>query len=150
MNVDVNRLIDAGRWTVFQKLLIAGTALTIILDGIGNQLLATVIPDLMKEWTLQRGDFSTARLAVGMALILICVVMGAAINAVQVSLYALAGPRHFVLFLGLGRGDGVGVDYAGLDPEACRAGVGGRRWGKWRLSPGKCRSCGRATLREQA
>jgi len=60
MNVDVNRLLDEGRWSTFQKLLIAGTALTIILDGIDNQLLATAIPTMMKEWTLKRGDFSTA------------------------------------------------------------------------------------------
>jgi MFS transporter, AAHS family, 4-hydroxybenzoate transporter len=58
--VDVGDVIDKGSWTAYQKLLILGTALTIILDGIDNQLLGNAIPSLMKEWSLQRGDFSTA------------------------------------------------------------------------------------------
>jgi AAHS family 4-hydroxybenzoate transporter-like MFS transporter len=58
--VDVGQLIDDGQWTTYQKLLIAGTALTIILDGIDNQLLGNAIPSLMKEWSLQRSAFSTA------------------------------------------------------------------------------------------
>jgi hypothetical protein len=36
------------------------TALTIILDGIDNQLLGNAVPSLMKEWNLPRGAFSTA------------------------------------------------------------------------------------------
>ena len=58
--VDVSNLIDEGSWTTYQKLLIVGTALTIILDGIDNQLLGNAIPSLMKEWSLLRGAFSTA------------------------------------------------------------------------------------------
>jgi AAHS family 4-hydroxybenzoate transporter-like MFS transporter len=58
--IDVGNLIDEGRWTTYQKLLIVGTALTIILDGIDNQLLGNAVPSLMKEWTLPRGAFSTA------------------------------------------------------------------------------------------
>src|SRR4030095_10479070 len=58
--VDVSNLIDEGSWTTYQKLLIVGTALTIILDGIDNQLLGNAVPSLMKEWGLQRGAFSTA------------------------------------------------------------------------------------------
>jgi AAHS family 4-hydroxybenzoate transporter-like MFS transporter len=58
--IDVGNLIDEGRWTTYQKLLILGTALTIILDGIDNQLLGNAIPSLMKEWSLPRGAFSTA------------------------------------------------------------------------------------------
>src|SRR5262245_28575010 len=60
MTVDVGDVIDKGSWTAYQKLLILGTALTIILDGIDNQLLGNAIPSLMKEWSLQRSDFSTA------------------------------------------------------------------------------------------
>src|ERR687883_422608 len=58
--VDVGTLIDEGRWTTYQKLLILGTALTIILDGVDNQLLGNAVPSLMKEWSLTRGAFSTA------------------------------------------------------------------------------------------
>jgi len=57
--VDVGQVIDEGRWTTYQKLLILGTALTIILDGVDNQLLGNAVPSLMKEWSLPRGAFST-------------------------------------------------------------------------------------------
>ena len=60
VTVNVGNVIDEGSWTTYQKLLIAGTALTIILDGIDNQLLGNAVPSLMKEWGLQRGAFSTA------------------------------------------------------------------------------------------
>lgn len=55
--IDVARVLDEGRWTGYQKLLIFGTALTIILDGIDNQLLPNAIPKLMEEWGRPRGDF---------------------------------------------------------------------------------------------
>jgi AAHS family 4-hydroxybenzoate transporter-like MFS transporter len=55
--VDVGAAIDEGRWTGYQKLLIFGTALTIILDGVDNQLLPNAIPTLIDEWGRPRGDF---------------------------------------------------------------------------------------------
>src|SRR2546427_12844014 len=57
--IDVGYVIDEGRWTTYQKLLILGAALTIILDGVDNQLLGNGVPALMKEWSLPRGAFST-------------------------------------------------------------------------------------------
>src|SRR5262245_27407418 len=60
VTVNVGEVIDEGSWTTYQKLLILGTALTIILDGVDNQLLGNAIPSLMKEWSLPRGAFSTA------------------------------------------------------------------------------------------
>jgi MFS transporter, AAHS family, 4-hydroxybenzoate transporter len=62
--IDVGRVLDEGRWSGYQKLLIAGTALAIILDGTDNQLLGNVIPTLMKEWSLPRAAFATV-LAIG-------------------------------------------------------------------------------------
>src|SRR5215204_4007762 len=47
---DVGAAIDAGRWTGYQKLLIFGTALTIILDGVDNQILPNAIPYIAPEW----------------------------------------------------------------------------------------------------
>ena len=47
--IDVGAAIDAGRWTGYQKLLIFGTALTIILDGIDNQILPNAIPYIAPE-----------------------------------------------------------------------------------------------------
>jgi AAHS family 4-hydroxybenzoate transporter-like MFS transporter len=62
--VDPGRLIDEGRWSGYQKLLVAGTALTIILDGIDNQLLPNAIPTLIREWGQPRSAF-TNTLAIG-------------------------------------------------------------------------------------
>jgi AAHS family 4-hydroxybenzoate transporter-like MFS transporter len=58
--VDVGAVLDEGRWTGYQKLLIFGTALTIILDGVDNQLLPNAVPALMAEWGRERADFTTA------------------------------------------------------------------------------------------
>jgi AAHS family 4-hydroxybenzoate transporter-like MFS transporter len=63
-SLNVGALLDAGAWSGYQKLLIAGTALTIILDGADNQLLPNALPVLMREWQLDRSDFATV-LAVG-------------------------------------------------------------------------------------
>jgi len=56
--VDVGRLLDEGQWSNYQKFLIFGTALTIILDGVDNQLIGPTIPALMAEWDLPRSAFS--------------------------------------------------------------------------------------------
>jgi AAHS family 4-hydroxybenzoate transporter-like MFS transporter len=58
--VDVGAVLDEGRWTGYQKLLIFGTALTIILDGVDNQLLPNAVPTLMAEWGRERADFTNA------------------------------------------------------------------------------------------
>ena len=58
--VDVGAAIDEGRWTGYQKLLIFGTALTIILDGVDNQLLPNAVPTLIREWERPRADFINA------------------------------------------------------------------------------------------
>ena len=55
--IDVGRLLDEGQWSGYQKLLIFGTALTIILDGVDNQLMGPTIPALMKAWNLPRCGF---------------------------------------------------------------------------------------------
>ena len=62
--VDVSAVLDQGRWSGYQKLLVAGTALAVILDGMDNQLLGNVIPALMREWSLPRSAFTTV-VAVG-------------------------------------------------------------------------------------
>jgi AAHS family 4-hydroxybenzoate transporter-like MFS transporter len=58
--VDVGHLLDEGQWTGYQVLLILGTALTIILDGVDNQLLPNAVPALMTEWGLGRPAFANA------------------------------------------------------------------------------------------
>jgi AAHS family 4-hydroxybenzoate transporter-like MFS transporter len=56
--VDVARLIDDGRWSGYQRWLVALVALTIVFDGIDNQLLGIVIPTVMKEWGVARSAFA--------------------------------------------------------------------------------------------
>jgi MFS transporter, AAHS family, 4-hydroxybenzoate transporter len=55
--VDVGAALDEGQWGGYQKLLVFATALTIILDGLDNQLLPPAIPVLMKEWNQPRAAF---------------------------------------------------------------------------------------------
>lgn len=62
--VDVTKTLDEGSLKGYQVLLIIGTALTIILDGIDNQLLPNAIPTLMGEWGQERPYFLNA-LALG-------------------------------------------------------------------------------------
>jgi AAHS family 4-hydroxybenzoate transporter-like MFS transporter len=62
--LDPGRLIDEGTWSTYQKLLILGTAMTIIVDGLDNQLLPNAVPALIREWGVPRGAFTTA-LAIG-------------------------------------------------------------------------------------
>jgi MFS transporter, AAHS family, 4-hydroxybenzoate transporter len=54
---DVGQALDEGSWGGYQKLLVAATALAIILDGFDNQLLGAAIPSLMREWSLPRSAF---------------------------------------------------------------------------------------------
>ena len=63
--VDVGSVLDEGQWSTYQKLLVFGIALTIVLDGLDNQLLPPAIPALMREWGLPRSAF-TAVLTSGM------------------------------------------------------------------------------------
>ena len=58
--VDVGAAIDEGQWTGYQKLLIVGTALTIILDGVDNQLLPNAVPFIAPEWGVQNSAFRNA------------------------------------------------------------------------------------------
>jgi len=63
--VDVAAILDEGAWSPYQRLLVGATALTIILDGLDNQLLAAAVPAMMKEWSLPRPAFASV-LAAGM------------------------------------------------------------------------------------
>ena len=63
--LEVGAVLDEGRWTGYQKLLIFGTALTIILDGIDNQLLPNAVPFIAPEWGFQNGAPFRNALATG-------------------------------------------------------------------------------------
>lgn len=63
-SIDATQLLDHGRWGGYQKFLIFATALTIVLDGVDNQLLPNAVPTLIQEWGRPRRDFTDA-LAIG-------------------------------------------------------------------------------------
>ena len=56
--IDVDRVLNEGRWTGYQQWLVLLTALTIIFDGFDNQLLGVALPTIMREWSLARGAFA--------------------------------------------------------------------------------------------
>jgi AAHS family 4-hydroxybenzoate transporter-like MFS transporter len=55
--IDVGSALDDAHWSRYQKLLVFATAMTIILDGLDNQLLGAALPALMREWSLPRPAF---------------------------------------------------------------------------------------------
>ena len=56
--IDVDRILNEGRWTGYQRWLVFLTALTIIFDGFDNQLLGVALPTIMREWSVTRGAFA--------------------------------------------------------------------------------------------
>ena len=56
--IDVGRLLDDGHWRSRQKLFVFLTALTIVFDGIDNQLLGIAVPAMMRDWSLPRSTFA--------------------------------------------------------------------------------------------
>lgn len=69
-SIDVGEVIDRGRWGRYQQWLVFLTALTVIFDGIDNQLLGVTIPAIMREWGVARTAFApvVALGLVGMAI----------------------------------------------------------------------------------
>jgi AAHS family 4-hydroxybenzoate transporter-like MFS transporter len=55
--IDVGSALDDAPWSGYQKFLVFATAMTIILDGLDNQLLGAAVPALMREWSLPRPAF---------------------------------------------------------------------------------------------
>src|SRR5262245_44610808 len=64
--IDVGRLLDDGHWSAYQKWLILLTALTIVVDGVDNQLLGVAIPAIMQEWSAPRAAFAPV-VSIGLA-----------------------------------------------------------------------------------
>jgi AAHS family 4-hydroxybenzoate transporter-like MFS transporter len=58
--VDVGAALDDGHWGGYQKLLVLATALTIIFDGLDNQVLGGAIPVMMRDWSLPRAALTPA------------------------------------------------------------------------------------------
>ena len=56
--VDIGQLLDTARWSGYSKFLVSLVALTVVFDGIDNQLLGIVIPTIMEEWKVARSAFA--------------------------------------------------------------------------------------------
>src|SRR5258708_15005127 len=56
--VDIGSVVDDGRFTTFQKLIVFLAALSIIVDGFDSQLIGFAIPVLIKEWGIARNAFA--------------------------------------------------------------------------------------------
>ena len=56
--VDIGKMLDRARWGGYSKWLVSMVAMTIIFDGIDNQLLGIVIPTVMAEWSVPRSAFA--------------------------------------------------------------------------------------------
>ena len=48
--IDLGPLFEQGRWSGFQKFVVAITALAFATDGIANQTLGLALPALVKAW----------------------------------------------------------------------------------------------------
>ena len=59
--IDATELLDRGRWTAYQKWFILATALTIVFDGVDNQLLPNAVPTLIQVAGDGRGANSPMR-----------------------------------------------------------------------------------------
>ena len=61
--IDVERVLNDGRWTAYQQWLVFLTAMTIVFDGFDNQLLGVALPTIMREWSVTRARLRAGRLA---------------------------------------------------------------------------------------
>ena len=51
-SIDIGNVLNDAPWGGYQRWVVFLTALTIVFDGIDNQLLGIVIPTLMREWDI--------------------------------------------------------------------------------------------------
>jgi AAHS family 4-hydroxybenzoate transporter-like MFS transporter len=56
--VDIGHVLDDGQLGSRQIMFVLLTALTIVFDGVDNQLLGIAVPALMRDWSLPRGAFA--------------------------------------------------------------------------------------------
>lgn len=75
--LDLNELLDEGRWSGFQKRLLVLAALAFAVDGLANQVLGLALPSLIRDWGVSRVAFAPVA-----ALGLIGVALGTAAGGV--------------------------------------------------------------------
>lgn len=72
---DVAAMIDHGRWSGYQKSIVALLSMAYLVDGIANQSLGLAIPALTKAWAIDRSAFASVA-AIG----LVGLTLGAALG----------------------------------------------------------------------
>lgn len=56
--VEIAPLLDNGRWSRYQKAVLALVAFAVLFDGFDNQVLGFTIPLLIREWGVTKADFA--------------------------------------------------------------------------------------------
>lgn len=56
--LDLNQMLDEGRWNGFQKGLLVLAALAFAVDGLANQVLGLALPSLIRDWGVSRAAFA--------------------------------------------------------------------------------------------
>lgn len=56
--LDIGDLLDRGRWTPFQRRILALSATCVLVDGFDSQLIGYAIPVLIRDWGVGRADFA--------------------------------------------------------------------------------------------
>jgi len=56
--VDVGNMLDQGRFTPLQRFIVVLIALTIIIDGVDNQIFSYALPYIISEWEVEAKNFS--------------------------------------------------------------------------------------------
>lgn len=56
--LDLNQMLDEGRWNGFQKRLLVLAALAFAVDGLANQVLGLALPSLIRDWGASREAFA--------------------------------------------------------------------------------------------
>ncbi len=74
-SVRIDELLDAGKWSPFQKFILGLLSLAYLTDGLANQSLGLAIPALVQDWGLPREAFASIA-AIGLVGLTIGAVIG--------------------------------------------------------------------------
>jgi AAHS family 4-hydroxybenzoate transporter-like MFS transporter len=117
----VGAVLDGGKWSGYQKLLVFATALAVVLDGVNSQLLAMAIPALATEWGIPASRFASV-IVIGLAGMMVGGVCGGMIGEKYGRRVALLGST--LLFGVLTLVSALASDFLSLAMLRLVAGVG--------------------------
>ena len=56
--IDLGHVLDEGRWSAYQKRILALAAMAFAVDGLASQVLGLAIPSLIRDWGVSRAAFA--------------------------------------------------------------------------------------------